>query len=106
MSSGKRIAPHLPKIIGSWLSATFDQDRLVARSAAEALRKSFSTEEKRRALWRIYQKDLVEYVEDAATVQTSLTLSDERTTSPDDAAAKYVRVVGTSLLLLNAFLSK
>lgn len=96
----------MPKIIGPWLAATFDQDRSVARAATDALQKSFNSEGKRKALWKIYQRDLVEYIDDAATIQTPQTLSDERTTNPDDAEAKYVRVVGTSLSLLNALLGE
>ena len=88
--SGKRIVPNLPKVIGPWLAGTYDQDKSVSRAATEALHKSFTTPEKRKSLWRLYGKELIEYIEDAATVQTPQTLSDERSTSPDEAQAKYV----------------
>ena len=52
-------------------------------------------------MWTTYQKTLVEYAEDALLVQTSQSLSDERITNPDDAEAKHVRVVVTSVLMLN-----
>ena len=48
----------------------------------------------------MYQAALVEYSEDAILVQTTSTLSDERSTSKDDAEAKYSRVVGSAMLLL------
>lgn len=96
-SSGKRIAPHLPRVIGSWLSGAYDSDKAVARSAQESIATSFPTDEKRRALWKVYKDTLVEYAQDAILVQTSHTLSDERSTRPDDAEAKFVRVVGTAM---------
>jgi E3 ubiquitin-protein ligase listerin len=101
VSSGKRIAPQLPNIVGAWLSGTFDSDKSVSRAALESFGIAFPALEKRKAVWRLYQQPLLEYVEDAVLRQTPQTLSDERNTSPDDAEAKYVRVVSTSLLVLD-----
>ncbi|KAJ4560309.1 hypothetical protein HRR78_000836 [Exophiala dermatitidis] len=98
--SGKRIAPHLPKVIGAWLSGVYDSDKLVARAAQESITAAFTTEDKRRALWKIYRDALIDYAEDAILVQTTNSLSDERSTSPDDAEAKFIRVVGNAIYLL------
>lgn len=100
VSSGKRIVPYLPKTIGSWLAGTYDNDKGVARSAQDALQAAFSTPEKRNVLWKVYRQALLDYVEDAMLVQSQQTLSDERTTSPDDSEAKHVRVVSTAALVL------
>ena len=100
VAAGKRIVPYLPKIIGAWLSGIFDNDKSVSRSAQDALEKSFPAQERQKAVWKLYQRPLVEYAEDAILNQTPQTLSDERTTSPDDAEAKHARVVGTATLLL------
>lgn len=48
----------------------------------------------------MYGKTLVDYVEDAVFVQTPNTLSDERSTTPEDAEAKFVRVVGNAMYML------
>ena len=101
VSSGKRIAPHLPTVIGAWLTGTFDSDKSVSRAALESFEAAFATEQKRDAVWRLYQAPLLTYVEEAVLKHTPETLSDERGTSPDDAEAKYVRVVSTALLVLD-----
>ena len=103
-AAGKRVVPYLPKVIGPWLSGTFDNDKSVSRSAQDALEKSFPTQEKQKAVWKLYQRSLLEYAEDTILHQTPQTLSDERTTSPDDAEAKHVRVVGTASLVLGQLL--
>ena len=103
--AGKRIAPLLPKIIPSWLAGTLDSDKSVARAASDALDRSFTTPEKRATLWKLYRDAIYERVEDALLLQTSTTLSDERTTSPDEAEHKYVRVVGTGLRLLSQLIT-
>ncbi|KAE8354998.1 hypothetical protein BDV28DRAFT_129930 [Aspergillus coremiiformis] len=98
---GKRIARFLPKVIGAWLAGLYDNDRLVHRSALESFTRVFSTEEKRNGVWKIYQSSILDFVDDVILQQTPLTLSDERTVKPDDAEAKYARVVGTAVLLFN-----
>lgn len=103
---GKRIARHLPRVIGAWLAGIYDNDRLVARSALESFTRAFSTEEKRNSVWKICQSSILEFVDDVILQQTPLTLSDERTVKPDDAEAKYARVVGAALSLFNRVLGR
>lgn len=101
---GKRIARHLSKVIGAWLAGLYDNDRPVSRSALESFTRVFSSEEKRNSVWKVYQSSILDFVDDVILQQTPLTLSDERTVKPDDAEAKYARVVGTALLLFNRIL--
>lgn len=103
---GKRIARFLPKVIGAWLAGLYDNDKPVSRSALESLTRVFPSEEKRSNLWRIYQSSILDFVDDVTLYQTPLTLSDERTVKPDDAEAKYARVVGTALSLFNRILGR
>lgn len=98
---GKRIAPSLQRVIGPWLSGVYDSDTSAARAAQDSIASSFSTDEKRRALWKVYNTTLIDYVEDAIFVQTPNTLSDERSTTPEDAEAKFVRVVGNAMYMLS-----
>lgn len=100
LASGKRIAPQLPKVIGPWLSGTYDSDRAVARAAQESIATSFPTEDKRKALVKVYKDALIQYAEDAILTQTPQSLSDERSTTPEDAQAKFVRAAGTAMLML------
>jgi len=103
--AGKRIARHLPKVVGAWLAGLYDNDRPVLRSAQESLTRVFPTEEKRNSVWKIYQTSILEFVDDVTLQQTALTLSDERTVNRDDAEAKYARVAATAILLFNRILS-
>ncbi|MCJ1260822.1 hypothetical protein MMC22_000685 [Lobaria immixta] len=97
VSCGKRIAKSMPQIVSSWLAGLYDNDRSVTRSTRESLRQVFTSEEKLKSLWRVYQSSIVGYAEDAVEKETVNTLSDERSTSPDDASAKYARVVGAAI---------
>lgn len=104
-AAGKRIAPRLPKVIGAWLCGQYDNDRTVARSATDALAAAFPTPEKRQALWKLYKDSLFDFAEDAILVQTVQTLSDERSTSKDDAESKHARVSGSALTMFGHLLS-
>ncbi|KAJ6032053.1 hypothetical protein N7540_002785 [Penicillium herquei] len=101
---GKRILPHLSRVIGAWLAGIYDNDRPVQRSALESFTTVFSTEEKRSNVWKIYQSSTLDFIDDVLLHQTPLTLSDERTVKRDDAEAKYARVVGAALMLFNRIL--
>lgn len=105
VNAGKKIAPLLSKVVPSWLAGTFDSDKSVARAASDALDKSFPTQEKKSKLWTVYKEAIQERVDDALLTQTALTLSDERTTSPDDAELKYVRVASTGIRLLEGLVA-
>jgi len=100
VSCGKRIAKCLPTIVGPWLIGLYDTDRSVTRATQESLEQVFPSEEKRNNLWRLYRSPIVEFCLNAITKETVNSLSDERTTSPDDALGKHARVVGASVLVV------
>ncbi|KAI0132788.1 hypothetical protein BJ170DRAFT_262304 [Xylariales sp. AK1849] len=104
-SARKRTERHVPKIVASWLAGTFDRDRVVSRVATEGLSSFLTTPDKVVQFWRRCQPQILEYALDAI-VETTDTLSDERSTSVDDAETKYHRVLGGSLALVLNLLQK
>ena len=99
-SSGKRMARHMPKVVAAWVAGQYDNDKSVSRAADESFRRVFSSEEKMKNVWRLYQISILEYARDVVVKETAHTLSDERTSSPDDSSAKYSRVVSASILMV------
>ncbi|KAI1211084.1 uncharacterized protein F4807DRAFT_421542 [Annulohypoxylon truncatum] len=104
-SARKRMEKHVPKIVGSWLAGTFDKDKAVSRAATEGLSSFLQTPEKVVQFWRRCQAQIIEYASNAIK-ETVETLSDERSTSTDDAEAKYYRVLGSSLAMVLNLLQK
>ena len=96
----------MPAIIPSWLAALNDPDKAVSRAAQESFRQVFATEEKTQNVWRVYRQAIAEYTGNVVAKETENTLSDERTTSPDDASAKYSRVAGCAVMVLTNLLGK
>lgn len=76
------------------------------RAARDSFIQVFSTDEKRQNVWKVYQSSILEFVDDAILQQTALTLSDERTVTPDESEAKHSRVVATAMLVLNKLLGQ
>ena len=105
MSCGKRIAKHMPKIVSPWLAGLYDNDKSVARAAQESFKQVFSSDEKMKNVWVVYQEVILEYSRNVIVEETINTLSDERTTSPDDAVAKYTRVVSTAIRMVTHAIS-
>lgn len=100
ISSGKRMARHMPKVAASWVAGRYDNDKSVSRAANESFRRVFISDEKVKNVWRLYRVSILEYAGDVVVKETMHTLSDERTTSPDDSSAKYSRVVSASVMMV------
>lgn len=104
-STRRRIERHIPKIVGAWLSGLYDRDRVVARAASEGLTSFLTTPERITAFWNKCQTQILDYAIEAIQ-ETQDTLSDERSTTKEDAEAKYFRVVTSSLSLVLGLLQK
>lgn len=104
-SARKRMEKNIPKIAGVWLAGTFDRDTLVARSATGGLATFLTTEDKVTQFWKKCQPQVLQYATEAIS-ETPDTLSDERSTKPEDAEAKYYRVVAGSFSLVLGLLQR
>ena len=89
-----------------WLAGQYDNDKSVSRAANESFDSVFRSEEKKSSVWHLYQVSILEFARDVVVKETISTLSDERTVSPDDASAKYARVVGASIMALSDLIGK
>lgn len=96
---------YIPKVVGSWLAGTFDQDRAVRRAAENGIGSFLDTEDKVLLFWKRCQVQILDYAQEAVN-ETPQTLSDERNMSADDVQAKYFRVIGSSISLLLNLLAK
>ncbi len=96
----------MPKSVGAWLAGLQDNDRIVSRAAQSAFRKVFPSEDKQQIVWKVYQQPILEYCRDAVLRESVQTLSDERTASPDEAEAKYARVIGAAILTVASALGE
>jgi hypothetical protein len=95
----------IPKLAGSWLAGTFDKDRVVSRAATTGLSSFLTTEEKATQFWKKLQGQIMDYALETVR-ETPDSLSDERSTTKDDAEAKYYRVVGAALSLALSMLQR
>jgi hypothetical protein len=98
LRSGKRIAKYMPTLVGPWLAGLYDSDATVSRATAESLVKVFKAEDKLKNIWKLYESTILEYCNNIISNETVYSLSDERSVSPDDAEAKYARVMATAIM--------
>ncbi|KAK0386027.1 hypothetical protein NLU13_5864 [Sarocladium strictum] len=104
-SGRKRMERRLSAIVASWVAGSFDRDRVVARAANVGLTSFLDTPEKLKAFWLKCQSQILAYAIEAIR-ETPDTLSDERTTTAEDADAKYYRVIYAALCLGAGLLQK
>lgn len=98
IKSGKRIAKHMPTLVGPWLAGLYDSDTTVSRTTADSLVKVFKAEDKLKNIWNLYESTILDYCNNIISNESVYTLSDERSVSPDDAEAKYARVMATAVM--------
>lgn len=96
---------HVPKIVGPWLAGLYDRDRVVARAANDGLSSFLTTPEKLISFWLKCQSQILDFATEGIR-DTQDTLSDERSTTAEDAEAKYFRVVTSSLSLVLGLLQR
>ena len=96
---------HIPHVVGPWLAGLYDRDRVVARAANDGLSSFLTTPEKLLAFWTKCQAQILDYATEAVN-ETQDTLSDERSTNPEDAEAKYFRVMTAGLSLVLGLVQK
>lgn len=104
-SARKRMEKNIPMIAGAWLAGTFDREKPVARAANEGLATFLTTEDKVTQFWRKCQSQVLQFAIEAI-IETPDTLSDERSTKPEDAEAKYYRVIAASFSLILGLLQR
>lgn len=90
----------MPRVAASWVAGQYDNDKSVSRAANESFKRVFSAEEKMKNVWRLYHVSILEYARDVIVKETPSTLSDERTTSPEESSAKYSRVASASVMMV------
>ena len=95
----------MPGIVGAWTAGLYDSDKSVNRAAQDALQRVFPTPEKRFNLSKVYQLPILEFASDATLKETPQTLSDERTTTPEDTESKYSRVISSSVSVVDSLLN-
>ena len=98
-SARKRMERRVPKVVGPWLAGLYDRDRLVSRAADGGISSFLSSPDKVTLFWRKCQPQILEFATGAIR-ETKDSLSDERSTTPEDAEAKYFRVLGAALALV------
>ncbi|KAF2753817.1 hypothetical protein EJ05DRAFT_514744 [Pseudovirgaria hyperparasitica] len=103
---GKRIARYMPEAVGAWLSGLYDNDLSVTKAAQESFSQVFTTPEKLRNVRKAFQGPTIEYCRNVIENETVVTLSDERTVSPDDAESKYARVVSAAIGVIGDLLNE
>ncbi|KAF2402395.1 hypothetical protein EJ06DRAFT_490803 [Trichodelitschia bisporula] len=106
ISSGRRIAKYMSKVVGAWLAGMYDNDKLVAKAAQISVDKVFPTLEKKSMLYKAYQIPILDFCSGIIRSETPQTLSDERIISPDEAEAKYSRTLSAALGLLSRLMSE
>ncbi|XP_053396155.1 E3 ubiquitin-protein ligase listerin-like [Mercenaria mercenaria] len=100
----RNLAPYLRNLMGAWVLSQCDTYPTVASSAQGAFQDAFPPVKQTEAL--VFCKESVlEYLTENLITHTQQTLSDPKSTEPEDMENKYNRVLTSSLLAVRKLLS-
>ncbi|XP_033741541.1 E3 ubiquitin-protein ligase listerin-like [Pecten maximus] len=100
----KHLAPHLRSLMGAWLLCQCDTYPTVSAAATQAFQSAFPPAKQTDVL--VYcRTEITQFLTDQLLNQTASTLSDPKTTDPDDMQNKYLRVMTSSLYALRKLLT-
>lgn len=98
---GKATVKYMKLFIALWLSGLFDNDRLVSRQTRLNMETAFQGDvTKVEKLWNIFADQVLNFCNTVINIESLDNMSDKRYTKPEDAKAKYQRVVHSALLML------
>ncbi|KAL9088242.1 MAG: hypothetical protein Q9159_003226 [Coniocarpon cinnabarinum] len=101
---GKRIAKHMPFLAPAWLAGLHDGDRAVMRAAHDGLQSMFGSPEKQKNLRKAYQPQILAFGSDLIENETKDSLSDPKSTLPEDAEGVYNRVASSGIQSISEML--
>ncbi|SPN98428.1 uncharacterized protein DNG_01473 [Cephalotrichum gorgonifer] len=104
-SARKRMERLVPKVVGPWLAGLYDRDRLVSTVVNNNISTFLNSPVKITMFWKKCQQQILQFATGAIR-ETKDTLSDDRSTTPEDSEAKYFRVLGAALSLVLGLLQK
>ncbi|XP_077977369.1 E3 ubiquitin-protein ligase listerin-like isoform X1 [Glandiceps talaboti] len=99
----RNLAPHLKYLMGPWLVGQCDTYGPAASAAKSAFNAAFPPTKQTEAI-AYCKEDILAYLKDNLFKQTLSTLSDPKSTPPEEMEAKYNRVMTSSLLAFRHFL--
>ncbi|KAL5624675.1 hypothetical protein BROUX41_004735 [Berkeleyomyces rouxiae] len=103
-STRKRIEKHLPKFFPAWYAGRSDSSPSVVQIVRQGQQALISSPEKMAHAITKCQSILLRYACDCLQ-ETKDSLSDERSTKPEDAEAKYYRVITGSMVIVKALMA-
>ncbi|KAK5649826.1 hypothetical protein RI129_000855 [Pyrocoelia pectoralis] len=96
LKSKRNLAPYLKQFAGPWFTSQYDTYAPAATAATKSFQDAFPKNKIKEAI--LYcQEEILLYICENLTIHTAETLSNPKITSPEDAEAKYQRVLISSL---------
>uniref|UniRef100_A0A1Y1KK52 E3 ubiquitin-protein ligase listerin n=1 Tax=Photinus pyralis TaxID=7054 RepID=A0A1Y1KK52_PHOPY len=96
LKSKRNLAPYLKQFAGPWFTSQYDTYAPAASAATKSFQDAFPKNKIKEAI-AYCQEEILSYIGENLTIHTSSTLSNPKITSPEDAEAKYQRVLISSL---------
>ncbi|KAK9488434.1 hypothetical protein V1527DRAFT_457941 [Lipomyces starkeyi] len=100
----RQSAKYMKDSVGPWLGGLYDNDKVVARTAAVSFESVFTSLEKRKQVFQVFHVQLLDYVKHAISTKDNHTSSDEKYFTQTDIESKVDREIACGLSLFSYLL--
>ncbi|KAK9354556.1 hypothetical protein V1523DRAFT_407929 [Lipomyces doorenjongii] len=100
----RQSAKYMKESVGSWLGGLYDNDKVVARTAAVSFESVFTSVEKREQVFEVFHVQLLDYVKHAISTKDNHTSSDEKYFTHTDIESKVDREIACGISLFSYLL--
>ncbi|SCU84684.1 LADA_0D03180g1_1 [Lachancea dasiensis] len=99
---GKKGGRYLKDFVPLLLSGTYEYDSAVSKVCLQKLMECFGNDPaKVRATWKIFQSQILKFIEEVIIVETPESLSDVRYVTKQDAELKYTRIATSAICVID-----
>ncbi|GMM37862.1 ubiquitin-protein ligase [Saccharomycopsis crataegensis] len=101
-SYGKKIAVYLKSLVPIWLVGLYDSDKVVASETIKSMQACFKNDQSKiESLYTLFQKEILQVIEEFITCENIDTLVDKNTVPQDEASMMFTRALTSYVSLLN-----
>ncbi|KAK9390591.1 hypothetical protein V1515DRAFT_590873 [Lipomyces mesembrius] len=100
----RQSAKYMKDSVGPWLGGLYDNDKVVARTAAVSFESVFTSVKKRKQVFEVFHVQLLDYVKHAISTKDNHTSSDEKYFTHTDIGSKVDREIACGISLFSYLL--
>ncbi|KAK9455483.1 hypothetical protein V1511DRAFT_289352 [Dipodascopsis uninucleata] len=101
----KQSARYMRDIVGPWISGLYDNDKAVARAATQSFERVFMTDEKRKQVFIVFHREIVQFIKISLGGSIEYNTTDEKYFTEAEIQSRFARGIASAISMFSYLLS-